>query len=534
MRHKKAIILSFLVITITALLITSCEITDPTEGLEVRLNSKSRETLANAYIYDANTLEPVTANVQVTFTGDNASKIVDETNEHKTSFNAKNGILLFGIEDGTEFSSNSPFRVNVKLKADGFNDETTSIKFTSHGNHIVNLFMVNPATLPSNADTETFEAGSADNSGILNQDVEHTTTKGTKIEMQAGTALKASDGSPLVGQLTSNVTVVPFTSENRYNVQQDLSTSGNTKIAPVMKFTFSLSDRSGNSADNLSNQVSFSLPLPDGFESRYQPGETIYVWKQSSSNGSWKQVGQASINSSSSSSMKSNGITAASLEGYLDETGNLIFGNETSVCNSTLTITNLPPDFGSTIQFFDQEGTLAATTTNSTVELEIDDGGSTITSVRLNADLDDPFNTGIEIGNNISLNCGNNSTALNFPEELVSLRFEIVGVCTEKDPVVVVNPNVSFSYKKEGASTWQSGNLVNGKASIAGLEIGTIYEVTATYRDNSGNGRFEIISASEVNILELSNPENILSSSVDYSTTPPTLYYEIDLGDECD
>ena len=122
----------------------------------------------------------------------------------------------------------------------------------------------------------------------------------------------------------------------------------------------------------------------------------------------------------------------------------------------------------------------------------------------------------------------------NFPANLVGAKFDITGICTAKDPVVKVFPNASFSYRRIGSQTWQSGSLVNGKATITGLEIGATYEVTASYRGNTGNAQVKVTSASVLDILDITNPENLLSQSVDESTTPPTVKLSIDIGNECD
>ena len=259
--------------------------------------------------------------------------------------------------------------------------------------------------------------------------------------------------------------------------------------------------------------------------------EVISVWKENSTSGLWEKVGEASY---SSSAVKSFSITAGALNGTTSEPGELVLGNSDQTCSATLNIYNLPSDFASTLQFFDSEATLIGTTNNSTLDLDIADTGLKISTIRMNADLDNPYTTGIELASNVSVVCGTNNIELSFPEELMSVRCEIIGICTAKDPAVVVNPNMSFSYKKQGATTWQSNTLINGVAVVTGLEIGATYEITATYRDRTGNAVFEMISPNDIQIVKISNPENLLSSGVNSSTTPPTLFMEIDIEDECD
>lgn len=512
--------------------IQSCEITEPTDGLEVRLNTFSRETLVSGYLYDANTLEPVSENITVEFIGENSSKIVDETNEQQSSFTVKNGLFIFGIEDGTEFSRNSPLSFNVIIQGGNYESELQRIEIKQKGNQTRNFYLSDPSNLPSDSDSETFNEGTTDNSGTLNQPMELTTSQGNSVSISSGTTLKDANGSPVIGDLTSRLTIVPLTTENSYNAPSSINTSSGAAVNPLVKFNFNVTDQSGNSVDNFSNDVHFSINLPTDFDLPISSGETISVWKQNSNTGNWGKVGEASLSSLLLTGKSFNSISEGSLNGTTNEAGNLLLGNENDVCDAFLTISNYPDDFSAALQFFDNEGKLLTTSNSSEVDFQIPVEGMTIGTVRINAELSDPFNTGIELGNNISLVCDQNSANLNFPNNLLGVELQIIGICTAEDPVVVVNPNVSFSYRKEGTSTWQSGNLVNGFATVTGLELAT-YEVSATYRGKSGNAKFEIIDETNINIIEVSNPENLLSVDVDPSLSPPRVTLEIDIEDEC-
>lgn len=520
----------FLALVSLVVLLTGCEINEPTEGLEVRLNTYTRETLVSGYIYDANTLQPIEESLTITFVGTNASKIVDETNELTSEFNSKKGIFVFGIEDGTQFSPESPFKVRVVIDGETYQSENEIVVLRDQGYHTKNFYLVDPANLPGNSDSETFDAGSTDNSGTLTQNVQYTTSKGTSISISSGTTLKDKNGNPVTGKLSSTVTLIPLSTGNQYNAPQTISTSDNETVTPVMKFDFIVTDESGNNVDDFSQSVDFSIPIPDDLE--VPVGETIYVWKENTSTGEWEKVGEASASAYSSLSKSFTKITSGSLNGSTNSGGDLLFGIPEETCNASLEITNIPENFNSTFQFFDENGTLLSTGSSATVEFEIPTSGLTIKSIRINSELADPFNTGIEIGSNVNLGCGTNSTSLSFPSDLINVQIQILGICTAKDPVVVVNPNITFSYRKEGTSTWQNGSLVNGLATVTGLETGN-YEVTAVYQDRTGNARFQIINPDDINILEVSNPENLLSADVDTTTEPSTLLMEIDIEDEC-
>jgi len=531
MNIKKFMLPVLLILTAvsSALIINSCDIKSPIEGIEVRLNTFTRETLVGTYFYDAVSRNAVSQNVKVTFTGANASKIVDETNETKTVFTAEKGILLFGIQDGTQFSQSSPFEVTVKLEASGFETKTEIIKIYSKGVQSYDLFMNNSSTTPQNADEGTTTA-QTDNSGTTQTDVQVTTNSGeTTVTIPAGTDL-----GNLSGNITVNVTTVPITSQNVYIVPQNLSLSNNSTIEPAATINVSIKDQNNNSSSSLV-QISLGGIVNPRTGTEYQSGETVGFFMQNTTTGNWEKVGEGTATSPAPGTLgktnKTNVIGGAVVAGAV-----IIMGNEETTCQAVLTITNIPSGFNkSSLRFFNSEGKrMNPSNSGSNFYFEIPEGGATVASVRINADLNNPFNTGTELGSNIALTCGSKSTTLNFPSNLVGVQFDITGICTARDPQVVVFPNATFSYRKKGTQTWQGGSLVNGKASITGLEVGATYEVTASYRGNTGNAEVRITSSSAVDILQISNPENLLSSSVDASTVPQTVKLTIDIGNECD
>lgn len=533
-------ILPFLLITAalsSALVISSCDIKSPTEGIEVRLNTKTRETLVNTYFYDANTKNSISQNVKVTFSGSNASKITDETNDPKTVFTAENGILLFGIKDGTEFSESAPFSVTLKMEASGYETKTEVLKITSKGIQTYDMFLVNPATLPQNADQGT-GTGSTNNTGTTTSNVQLTTGGGTTVNIPSGTQITTSTGTPLTGNISVNITTIPITAQNIYNVPQNLAVSTTQTIAPAISIDLSITDQNGNSSNN---EIEISVPLADGIVNprtgnEYQAGDTMGFFRFNATTGLWEKVGNGTVTGSlPKKSLRK--INAGRYVGGAVVAGAVIIaGNDETNCSAVLTVANIPSGFNnSSLRFFNAEGNrMNPSNSGSNFYFEIPDGGTTIASIRINADLNDPFNTGTQLGSNIALACGSNSTSLNFPSNLVGAQFEIIGVCTSKDPVVEVFPNASFSYRQVGTQTWQSGSLVNGRATITGLVVGASYEVTTSYRGNTGNAQVKITSSSIIDILQISNPENLLSQEVDETTNPATVKLSIDIGNECD
>ena len=73
MKNKK---LSFLLLSVSfilSLFITSCDIKNPVDGIELRVKTLARTTVVSFAVYDAATDKIIKDEVSVTFTGPNAS-----------------------------------------------------------------------------------------------------------------------------------------------------------------------------------------------------------------------------------------------------------------------------------------------------------------------------------------------------------------------------------------------------------------------------------------------------------------------------
>ena len=76
MKNKKISLLFLSLSFITALFITSCDIKNPVDGIELRVKTMARTTVANLSIYDAATGNMIKPDkVTVTFQGKMATKL---------------------------------------------------------------------------------------------------------------------------------------------------------------------------------------------------------------------------------------------------------------------------------------------------------------------------------------------------------------------------------------------------------------------------------------------------------------------------
>ena len=531
MNYKKYLLPLFLITATIAsgLIISSCDIKSPTEGIEVRLNTITRETLVGTYIYDANTNEAINQTVKVTFSGPNASSIIDETNETKTVFTTKNGALIFGVKDGTSFSEDSPFKVTANIESTGFETRTEVIEILSKGFQSIDFYLINPNTLPSNTDQGS-ATGTAAN-GTTTSNVVLTTNGGTTVNIPSGTNLTTSTGAPLSGNITVNIKSIPITPQNNNNVPKNLSISANSSIAPAISIDLSVKDQSGNSAStNLEVKVPFAGGIVNPRTGNdYKAGDTMEIYTFNTTTSLWEIQGVGTL--SGTLPKNSLGKTNAGLVliGTMPTQKVSVVGNSQGTCKANFVLLGLPNNFNySSLKFFKSNGTeLTASNNGDRVFVIVaPDAGLSSVSVKLN---------GTVLNSNITLSCTSAPVFdVTLPSNLISIVLDITGKCTARDPVVTVNPNAAFSYRKVGTSQWTGGSITNGKATITNLEVGATYEITATYRGNDGTGKFRVNSATGFEIVDVSDPGKIISQTIDATSTPQKVKMVIDIGNECD
>jgi hypothetical protein len=530
-----------------SLIILSCDIKNPVEGLEVRLNAIKRETLVTAYIYDAKTGEAIEQEVKVEFIGNNASQVVDETNDPKLSFTAKGGLFNFGIKDGAVISQSNPLKIMVKVKSSGYLEVEQTLTFASKGIKAVTLFLPKEEDFRENVSNNTLPGGSADNSGTVTDAVNISSNNGTSAVIPAGTNLTTDNGTPLTGQLTIVVKSIFYNDQTSALIPDNLQVNPGSSIVPFLNFSAVIQDGNQNVTGDLSENVKFFIPLPiDAVnpvtKNPYQPGDVISAWKLNSA-GEYVQIFPRAIVSEISASIFGVMKTSTSNSLGLQISGNPNFiGDAVESCDFTFNITN--PRSGFNLQLFK----------NNTLVESFAGIPSSITVSRNSSDPVDNYDFkfganpvtgegGTSYTNYISsTGCGSGSADVTFtyPAESIQASITITGVCDYgSDNPKRVYPSITFNYKKKGTTVWQQGTLDQGHTVIAGLEPNTTYEAKATYRDKEASVDIYVTNATTFDVMAgddqgyLLRAEIVGTSSLNGETIME-IEIDIDLQDECD
>lgn len=445
MFNKKYIIsLPFVFLVSLIVFITSCDISDPTEGLEVRLKTISRETTVNLFLKDAVDNSVIRQNAQVNFEGSNSSNIIDVNNRSKTTFSTSSGFITFAVKDGTSFDENSPFSVNVRITSNGFEDKVTELTIDSKGISSATVFMVSTEKVQSITSTGSASEGSTSSDGNTENDITATTTTGVSVEIPAGTTLTTNSGTPLVGQLTTSVQTVPLTTNN---IAPTAISDGSTGIKPVLQLTIEISDPAGNSTTNFSNSIVVHVPLnaseinPSTGQT-FAVGDKIAAFIQVSESGNATKIGEGEVVSRNGGLAIKLTITPA---GVLLKTKNVnIFGgaivagavvvdnNNNYPCRVVLKSTQQEISSYSFEVFIDgrSKGSYSGNQLLSS-------GGVAFNNILTPANVEIKYQ-GVTVLSS-SVDCGNNNLSFNLSAipQTFTISFAANGVCSDRDPAVI-------------------------------------------------------------------------------------------------
>lgn len=529
MLNKKYIFGLFLIFIVTlGIFISSCDISNPTDGLEVILNNIQRETLVSVSFYDANTGDAISQKVSVTFSGANAAYISDQSNTSTTSFTAEDGFLIFAVKDGTMFDKNNPFRVIVNLSSPGFDSKTEVIELLAKGIQTFDLNLVNPATLPADTDQGTAD-GTTNSSGTTAAPIVINTNGGTNVNIPSGSTLTTSSGTPLVGNVTAKIVSVPITTANINYAPKDISISSSYSVKPAASINLSVKGQSGNSANI---DVQSTIPITAGITNPttgadYKEGDVVESYAFNPATGFYEKVGEGTISSTSQVRKNSLGKTKAGLKVTITVRAgsNTILGASETTCTVDFTVTGAPANFNfGALKFVKYDGTEISANGygQGTYTTKIPSTGGTAVNATFN---------GTNVGS-ANLTCSGATIVLNLPANFVNRDFVIQGICTKNGQVTKMFITTPFRYKKSSATRWNSAATNgNGIVLIGGLEVGATYYISASYTTNnktySGTGEMTI-TVNGISMSNLSDPEVLKSASNGLTTI-----LEFDVQDNC-
>lgn len=309
MKSKNILLITLLtLLTSMSVMLTSCDVKNPVDGLEVRIKNISRNTYLSAKIFDAATGDLVTKNVEVKFSGESKDKIISSTNTPITSLNTTQGLIAFSLADDLIPSASTPVKLNLVCSASGYINTSKPIQIYEEGTSEFRIVMTSVDNTPDGVISNTESTGSSDASGATTEPIavssgnDISSGASAAISIPAGTVLLDENNNPLTGAISSTVTYfnpLDESSTNSFpggfnvNVEDEngVESSGGFVTAGFVSIDLTVGGQSVEGFSNGSLDIDIEVPQetinPTTGET-VKVGDIIPLWSYNEDLGKWK------------------------------------------------------------------------------------------------------------------------------------------------------------------------------------------------------------------------------------------------------
>jgi hypothetical protein len=302
------LIIIFTLLTSMSVMLTSCDVKNPVDGLEVRIKNITRTTYVSVKIYDAATGNLVTENVEVIFSGASKDKIISSTNTPVTSLTSAQGLLSFSFADDVIPSASTPVKLNLICTANGYLNTSKPIQIFETGTSSFEIVMTSVDNTPAGVISNTEETGEASGSGGTSEDIilssgeDISSGASAAISIPSGTVLLDKDNNPLVGDVSTRITYFNPLDESStnafpggFNVTVE-NESGEEEEGGFVTAGFVAIDMTvgGQSVEGFSNgSLSIDIEVPQGTVNPttgelIKIGDKIPLWSYDEDLAEWK------------------------------------------------------------------------------------------------------------------------------------------------------------------------------------------------------------------------------------------------------
>lgn len=298
-------------------LFQGCELSDPTENLNLIIDYNILETAIGINIIDTNTELPLeTSNndmLKITLLGEDKEKVLDPDCSYNDSYETNVGILSLAINPNYTPSQTDPINVMLKIECDGYMTTYRSVKITEEGLTNTTVDLLNLKNPPTGVFVEDFENITSISQGKVSEEIKISgNTSGMNLTIPVGTTIWDDSGNPLNGNLSIRQVVFSSTEEDA----MELMPGGNGVFTNAIvedgskqeiEFfsagfaNFELTDESGNIGTVFNNgNVNVSYNLNEGIKNpntgtAIQEGDKIPVWSFDESTQLWEYEKEAEV-----------------------------------------------------------------------------------------------------------------------------------------------------------------------------------------------------------------------------------------------
>ncbi len=308
MKNKKLSLFLISLSFIFSFFITSCDIKNPVDGIELRVKTLARTTVVSMSIYDAASNNLIQPNlVSITFKGTNGNDVISMTNKPLTETTTTSGILTFAIDDNIIPTPETPVELTVVVSVDGYVSSSMQLFITSPGASSHSIELANFSAPPTGVVSDV-TSGNADASGttapiVAGSGVESNTGASASISIPQGTVLKDGNGNPLSGSVETRVTYFnPKDEQSLNSFPGGFSVNTGTERGSFVTAGFSAIDMTvnGTKVENFGDGVEIGIDVPTDVKNpetgaNVAPGDKIPLWSYNEDTGNWTLEGEVTV-----------------------------------------------------------------------------------------------------------------------------------------------------------------------------------------------------------------------------------------------
>ena len=301
MKNKKISLILLSLSFILTLILTSCDIKNPVDGIELRVKTVARTNVVSFSIYDAATQNLIQSNTAtVTFEGVNADKVISLTNQPITNLTTTTGIANFAVADNVIPTPEKPLKLTAVVTVDGYVSSSAKIFITSPGASAHSISLANYSAPPVGVASKetsglTNSSTGATTSIVANSGVENNTGASATITIPAGTILKDKNGTALSGEVKTRVTYFnPKDEESLNSFPGGFAVEAGGASGSFVTAGFTAIDMSagGTKVENFGSRVDVEIDIPSNLlnsetGNNLAPGDKIPLWSYDEETGLW-------------------------------------------------------------------------------------------------------------------------------------------------------------------------------------------------------------------------------------------------------
>ena len=315
MKNMKTLLSLFASFILTfTFLVSSCDIKNPVDGIEVRIKNIPRTTTIRVEFADAKTGQQILDKIDVKFGGPNAADVITVNNKTLTETSTNEGVVFFAVNDAKIPDAQNPVNVLVIANSTNYIPTSQLVGITKSGANYftINMTNVSASQQPTGVETNAKNNVSSTNTSTgTSQPITVATNEGNPTQNGAtltvpqGTILKDASGNKLTGNVNARVTYFNPTEEQALKTFPGGLTV-NTNTRGVGNFT-----SAGFTAVNLTvggnrveqfegGNVSVAFDVPNEVFNpetgqKVKVGDKIPMWSYDEVNGTWKKEGDYTI-----------------------------------------------------------------------------------------------------------------------------------------------------------------------------------------------------------------------------------------------